>query len=600
MKNETDPHFQTSAAANVTNAKMTAWDTAAGWGDHDQAGYLKSENDPAFTGSPAAGITAAAIASWNNDADALSELQCADAQVVQWSDALGTFICATVTATGTENDPVFGASAAAGITAAKVGSWDAAAGWGDHGGAGYLKNETDPHFQTSAAANVTNAKMTAWDTAAGWGNHDQAGYLKSETDPQFQASAAASVTAAKVTAWDTAAGWGDHNQAGYLNAEADPQFNIFKTAGGTIGGDITVSPTGASEAWFRAVPGAGQLAGLELASPTNLQHAASLVLNPDAGPVGTSQLQLKAPQYRFAPTSWWGGLIGIHGTVAAVYAGWSATKEGAEAGTEGGVRYEYAGQKLEFLAAGDVRASVDSTGMLVASKFSGDGSGLTNLPEADPVFTAFKGTGGTIANTLLIANPTEDSWLKAVSPADDKVAGLELGRSGAYRAKIEYHRTGDELLFELNGGTVAFDEGVVINKDEKAGKGLTVHGPVSAKCPTGMTQMAGYCIEDFQWPPTTPPHGPGTFFAAVGDCHSRGMELLSLDAATQCRFGPATENTCGEIGSHDVDIWTSSFEWESTTAPHLYLEADGLSFNVRGAARTESKYWVCMTRVYHP
>ena len=40
---------------------------------------------------------------------------------------------------GNEVDPVFGSSVAAGITSTKVGNWDAAYGWGDHGAVGYLK-----------------------------------------------------------------------------------------------------------------------------------------------------------------------------------------------------------------------------------------------------------------------------------------------------------------------------------------------------------------------------------------------------------------------------------------------------------------------------
>ena len=48
-------------------------------------------------------------------------------------------------------------------------SWNAAYGWGDHAGAGYLTTytETDPVFSASDAANVTAAKITEWDTAYG-------------------------------------------------------------------------------------------------------------------------------------------------------------------------------------------------------------------------------------------------------------------------------------------------------------------------------------------------------------------------------------------------------------------------------------------------
>ena len=41
----------------------------------------------------------------------------------------------------------------------------------------YLTAETDPVFAASDAAAVTAAKISNWDTAYGWGNHASAGYL---------------------------------------------------------------------------------------------------------------------------------------------------------------------------------------------------------------------------------------------------------------------------------------------------------------------------------------------------------------------------------------------------------------------------------------
>ena len=42
---ETDPVFSASPASNITNTKITSWDTAHGWGDHSQVGYLTLESD---------------------------------------------------------------------------------------------------------------------------------------------------------------------------------------------------------------------------------------------------------------------------------------------------------------------------------------------------------------------------------------------------------------------------------------------------------------------------------------------------------------------------------------------------------------------------
>ncbi len=70
----------------------------------------------------------------------------------------------------TETDPVFGASAAAGIQSSNISNWDAAHGWGNHANAGYLTSLGD-------AAGVTTTKISNWDTAYGWGDHGAAGYL---------------------------------------------------------------------------------------------------------------------------------------------------------------------------------------------------------------------------------------------------------------------------------------------------------------------------------------------------------------------------------------------------------------------------------------
>lgn len=84
-----------------------------------------------------------------------------------------------------------------------ISNWDTAYGWGDHASGGYLTAETDPVFAASDAAAVTAAKITNWDTAYGWGDHAAAGYvtgsgLQSRTTAQITqsitAGAAANVT----------------------------------------------------------------------------------------------------------------------------------------------------------------------------------------------------------------------------------------------------------------------------------------------------------------------------------------------------------------------------------------------------------------------
>jgi hypothetical protein len=64
---ETDPVFSASVAFGITSTDTSNWDTAYGWGDHADAGYLTSfdETDPAFIASIAAGIGSTNIDNWN-------------------------------------------------------------------------------------------------------------------------------------------------------------------------------------------------------------------------------------------------------------------------------------------------------------------------------------------------------------------------------------------------------------------------------------------------------------------------------------------------------------------------------------------------------
>ena len=50
----------------LTNWNAANWDTAYGWGDHAQAGYLTAETDPVFGASAASGIAAGDITNWNS------------------------------------------------------------------------------------------------------------------------------------------------------------------------------------------------------------------------------------------------------------------------------------------------------------------------------------------------------------------------------------------------------------------------------------------------------------------------------------------------------------------------------------------------------
>tara|TARA_R110000737_G_C14624761_1_gene494676 strand:+ start:69379 stop:72798 length:3420 start_codon:yes stop_codon:yes gene_type:complete len=162
---ELDPVFLASDAAAVTALGIANWNTAFGWGNHAAAGYQAALGGTGIVKS-----------------------------------TLGTISYLTDNST----------------------NWNTAFTWGNHAAAGYLTTETDPVFTASAAAGVTSLRLTQWDTAFGWGNHAAVGYITSyiETDPIFSAHPAfLGVTSIRLNEWNAAYSWGDHAAVGYIKAD---------------------------------------------------------------------------------------------------------------------------------------------------------------------------------------------------------------------------------------------------------------------------------------------------------------------------------------------------------------------------------------------
>ena len=197
---EADPIFAASAAYGITLSNLAAWAAAYGWGDHAQAGYLTEESDPDFS-------------AWLE------------------TDPLGDLLSSY-----DEVDPLFSASAAAGITSSNLAAWSAAHGWGDHSAAGYLTEESDPDFSAWLETDPLGDLLSSYD----------------EVDPLFSASAASGITESNLTVWSLAYGWGDHSQAGYSTWLAgdnsftgEPGTNGTPTVnfsgGGTVSGFSSIS-----------------------------------------------------------------------------------------------------------------------------------------------------------------------------------------------------------------------------------------------------------------------------------------------------------------------------------------------------------------------
>jgi len=112
-----------------------------------------------------------------------------------------------------ETDPVYGASASSGITGGNISNWNAAFGWGNHSGVGYLMTETDPTVATSVKDGVSWAEVTA--KPVGFNDNIDNEGVTVEADPVFGASASSGITAGNISDWNTVFSWGDHASSGY-------------------------------------------------------------------------------------------------------------------------------------------------------------------------------------------------------------------------------------------------------------------------------------------------------------------------------------------------------------------------------------------------
>jgi len=188
--NDTDD--DTPAGYNNTN-----WDTAFGWGDHGSAGYLTSET---------------------SHADVLVDGDFSSAGLMK-TNGSGTYSIATDNST----------------------NWDTAYGWGNHASAGYLTSftetftslvdDTPPQLGGTLDANsneidmgtnvITDVKVGQWDTAYTWGDHGSAGYLTAISGQSIGALSDVTITSASSNQILKYNGSAWVNQDINLNAEED-------------------------------------------------------------------------------------------------------------------------------------------------------------------------------------------------------------------------------------------------------------------------------------------------------------------------------------------------------------------------------------------
>ena len=138
---ETDPIFTAHVVYDITSTQISNWNTAYGWGDHSQAGYLTTYNDEYTTGATF-GTSTGVVTFTRNDGDTFTV------------DLDGRYLTSF-----TETDPIFTASPSAGITDTNIDNWNTAYGWGDHSQAGYLTTYNN-EYTTGATFNTGNGIIT--------------------------------------------------------------------------------------------------------------------------------------------------------------------------------------------------------------------------------------------------------------------------------------------------------------------------------------------------------------------------------------------------------------------------------------------------------
>lgn len=126
-----------------------------------------------------------------------------------------------------ETDPVFAASDAAAVTAAKISNWDTAFGWGDHGAQNYI---TLTNISAATAA-ASGTGTLAYNNSTGVFTltpPDLSGYLTAEADTLATVTARGAVTTADVTVNDMVVN-GDLTVIGTTTSNNQSTLNVAAT-----------------------------------------------------------------------------------------------------------------------------------------------------------------------------------------------------------------------------------------------------------------------------------------------------------------------------------------------------------------------------------
>ena len=270
---ETDPLFSASPAYSISSSNIVNWNSAYGWGNHANAGYLTSytESDPVWS-----------IASLNYYTK--NNMQTSGSALMHFNNI--TNKPTTISGYGI-TDAMNTSSPANSISLINIANWNLAYSWGNHTSAGYLTHytETDPiwtaaasnyytktNMQTSGAAqmhfnNITNKP----NTLAGYGI----------VNAMNITHVANGITSTNIANWNNAYNWGNHALAGYLTSytETDPVWNA---ASANYYSKNNMQTSGMSLMHFNNITNKPvTLAGYGIVDAMNISHVANSITSSD-------------------------------------------------------------------------------------------------------------------------------------------------------------------------------------------------------------------------------------------------------------------------------------------------------------------------------
>ena len=227
-------------AAGVTTSKISNWDTAHGWGDHSTEGYLTSYSetstlqDVVDRGNTCTNpVYIQNKLYFSNNFATLTDLQAVSASTYHgmfahvhaeghgyfghaggWQQLIDT--TSSINELGDVDDAMSPSDGYVLKWEASSSTWKAQPDLVGSGGSGIVLGDLSVNQVTaSGGGSLSYGNTTGVFT---YTPPDLSGYLTTETDPVFAASPAAGILSSNIANWDTAYGWGNHATAGYLTA----------------------------------------------------------------------------------------------------------------------------------------------------------------------------------------------------------------------------------------------------------------------------------------------------------------------------------------------------------------------------------------------